>query len=155
MGGIGDRARELGIDWDHQVGDGKEIAGFYCLCGCQQITRWSGKKWMDFRPGHDARLVAALLRKARAGEVDINEAIRCLEYAASEKLANKLRGLWLRVGRPMTPKLAALHGRKVVCTVAPHVGVEAEYDPRHKTDSQPWRIGVIRYKTNEVKIDGE
>lgn len=91
-----DKAREIGIDFDRQVSD-EPGSGFLCLCGCGQATRFNGKKWVDFRPGHDARLVGNLLKKARAGEININEAIDLLEFATgSDKLSNKLRRHWLR-----------------------------------------------------------
>lgn len=90
-------ARSLGIDFDRQVGgDGTP---FYCLCSCGGTTSFGRKGWTSFKPGHDTRLVATLLRRARAGEININEAIEALDHAAGEKLANKLRALWLRVGR--------------------------------------------------------
>lgn len=148
---IEDRAKALGIDYSHEI-DGQG-SGFYCLCGCEEATRWNGKKWVDFRPGHDARLVGRLLRGCRDGSININEAVEVLELVTdSDRLANKLRGLFLRVGRTITPKIAALHGRKVVCTVAPYVDVEAEYAPRHKTDSEPWRVGILRYNHHQVRI---
>lgn len=151
MTGMAEMAKRVGIDYEHLVGEVGD--GFYCLCGCLEKTRWTGKKWVLFRPGHDAKLVAALLRKARVNEININEAIEALEYCTdSDRLSNKLRGLWLRVGQKMTPKRAWDRGMPVVCAMAPHEGQPAEYAPRNKYDSQPWRVGILRYNNSEVRI---
>lgn len=95
---IDDRARAIGIDYDRQVDESVLGSGYYCLCGCGEVTSYTRGRWSHFRPGHDARLVGILLRKAREGSIDINEAIRVLEQVLdTDRLANKLRSRWLRV----------------------------------------------------------
>jgi hypothetical protein len=65
-----------------------------CFCGCNKPVRFTRGHWSRFLPGHDARLVAHLLKAVRDGDTTIGEAVDFLNKELSPRLAHQLLRLY-------------------------------------------------------------
>lgn len=92
-------ARELGMDPRRQ--DGKD-GPLFCLCGCGETTNRGRRGYSTFKPGHDARLVSALVKRVRDGQASIDDAAKALTHCAGSVLADKLRASWTRLASKAT-----------------------------------------------------
>lgn len=78
-----------------------------CGCGCGQRTRFIRGHWSKFLPGHDLRLLTALVKLIQTGDATLSEAHDLVREVYSPGLARRLLDLWERsehAGRRTRPK---------------------------------------------------
>lgn len=86
-----------------------------CGCGCGQRTRFVRGHWSKFLPGHDLRLLTALVKLIQAGDATLSEAYDLVGEVYSASLARRLLDLWERsehANRPTRPKAKKVKARR-------------------------------------------
>lgn len=82
-----------------------------CGCGCGQPTRNIRGRQSKFRPGHDLKLVTALVKLVQRGDATLSEAHELLLDSYSPELARRFLALLERSRRAEARQLELMLAR--------------------------------------------